>query len=106
MISEILTINKTLSVLTQHKLQLRLFGTFEIRLDGNAINQFEATTARGLLAYLAYHADQPHPRTTLATLLWGPNTDATGLANLRSCLRRLRNALGAEEKAAAFLQIE
>ncbi|CAN5862685.1 NB-ARC domain-containing protein [soil metagenome] len=91
-------------MLLSHKLQLRLFGAFELQLDGVVIQQFEANTARGLLAYLAIEGDQPHPRVALAALLWGVDSDAPGLTNLRSCLRRLRNALGGEAKAAAFLQ--
>ena len=91
-------------MLLSHKFQLRLFGSFELQLDGVVIQQFEANTARGLLAYLAIEGDQPQPRAALAALLWGADTDTTGLTNLRSCLRRLRNALGGEAKAAAFVQ--
>lgn len=87
------------------QLQLCLFGSFEARLDGVPITQFEAATARGLLAYLAVERSPLHPRTSLATLLWGADAGSTGTTNLRSCLRRVRAALGEEESNASYLTI-
>lgn len=87
------------------RLHLRLFGPFAVTLDETAVTAFEALSARALLAYLAVGRGQSYSRASLATLLWGPDADATGLTNLRSCLRRLRGALGDGEGAAPFLQV-
>jgi predicted ATPase/DNA-binding SARP family transcriptional activator len=90
---------------TMKQLHLRLFGAFEVYLDGAPVTQFEAATARGLLAYLAVERAHPQPRTNLATLLWGFDAGATGMTNLRSSLRRVRSALGDEGDDPAHLQV-
>jgi DNA-binding SARP family transcriptional activator len=87
------------------RLQLRLFGSFDARLDEHVVTEFESISARALLAYLAVERGCGQPRTTLATLLWGPNAGATGLTNLRSCLRRVRSALGDGDSASPLLQV-
>ena len=45
------------------------------------------------LAYLATHRKSPQMRSHLAALLWGIDAEATGLTNLRSAVRRVRNAV-------------
>ena len=50
------------------RLQLRLLGTFDARLDGVPLQRFRSTKVRALLAYLAVEADRPHRREGLANL--------------------------------------
>ncbi len=73
-------------------LNLRLFGTFDARADGEPL-PFRSDKIRALLAYLVVEANRPHLRTTLATLLWSERTDQEALANLRVSLTRLRETL-------------
>lgn len=87
------------------KLQVKLFGDFRVRLDEIAITEFESNRARALLAYIALHADRPHRRDTLATLLWDVDAGDRGLTNLRSTLRRVQNALQPNSHAVPFLQV-
>src|SRR5262249_30430243 len=49
--------------------------------------------AEALLAYLALHPGQSHPREKLATLLWGNSSEAQARDSLRHALVRLRRAL-------------
>ena len=75
------------------RLLLRLLGTFEAEADEQPVTHFEAASARALLAYLATHRKSPQMRSQLAALLWGIDVGHTGLTNLRSALRRVRNAV-------------
>jgi predicted ATPase/DNA-binding SARP family transcriptional activator len=50
---------------------------------------FDARTAEALLVYLACHA-RPLAREMLAELLWPERSQEQALANLRSCIHRLR----------------
>jgi WD40 repeat protein/DNA-binding SARP family transcriptional activator len=75
------------------RLVLRLLGTFEAEADEQPVTHFEAASARALLAYLATHRRSPQMRSQLAALLWGLDVGHTGLTNLRSALRRVRNAV-------------
>jgi len=75
------------------RLVLRLLGTFEAEVDGHLVTHFEAGSARAVLAYLAVHRKTPQMRSHLATLLWGIDAENTGLTNLRSAVRRARNAV-------------
>ncbi len=75
------------------RLVLRLLGAFVAEADGQPVTHFEASSARALLAYLATHRKSPQMRSHLAALLWGIDAEATGLTNLRSAVRRVRNAV-------------
>lgn len=77
----------------QSGLQIKLFQTFEVSLDGRPVAKFEADTARALLAYLALQPGAAVKRETLAALLWDAQDTAGALTNLRSALRRVRTAL-------------
>jgi DNA-binding SARP family transcriptional activator len=81
------------------QLRLYLFGPFQASIDGVPVHQFEAATARGLLAYLATNAERPQSRERLAALLWNPDAGSSGLTNLRSALRRVRVALDDQEQS-------
>src|ERR1700704_2102974 len=74
---------------------LRLFGGFELSLlPGGERVTSPGKRERALLAYLALSPKGRAPRRKLATLIWGDATDETLLDNLRTCVWRLRKALG------------
>ncbi|MEZ4711447.1 MAG: BTAD domain-containing putative transcriptional regulator [Caldilineaceae bacterium] len=87
------------------RLQLKLFGDFRARLDETDITEFESNRARALFAYVALHADRPHRRDALATLLWDVDAGDRGLTNLRSTLRRVQNALQPNDRSTPFLRV-
>ena len=81
----------------QHKARwhLRLIGGFELSdfSDGQKVN-LSGRRERALLAFLALSSKGRQGRRRLAALIWGDSTDATLLDNLRTCVWRLRKALG------------
>jgi predicted ATPase/DNA-binding SARP family transcriptional activator len=85
-------------------LRIHLFGAFQVLSRASTLTQFEAATARGLLAYLAMHPDHPQSREELADLLWA-DAGGSNLTNLRSALRRVREALG-EVGEGTLLRVE
>ena len=74
-------------------LALHLFGAVQVTWN-DAPLKFATEHARALLAYLAVEADVVHPRTTLATLLWPEENEATARHNLRQALCFLKQTLG------------
>jgi DNA-binding SARP family transcriptional activator/predicted ATPase len=76
-------------------LDIRLLGTSEILLSGKALN-LNNFKARALLFYLAA-TGRPHSRDFLATLLWTETPSHEAHHSLRSCVYRLRRALGSEQ---------
>jgi predicted ATPase/DNA-binding SARP family transcriptional activator/tetratricopeptide (TPR) repeat protein len=74
-------------------LRLYSLGGFRVTVDDRPITEFEADTARALLAYLALNTASLHRREYLAHLLWGEQPREHGLVNLRAALNRLRHAL-------------
>ncbi len=77
------------------QLTLALLGPFQATVDGRAVTGFPTAKTRALLAYLAVEAGRPHPRATLAALLWPEMPDEAAMNNLRKTLHRLRQALDA-----------
>ena len=74
---------------------LRLFGGFELNvLPAGDRAASLGRRERALLAYLALSPKGRQPRRKLATLIWGEGTDRALQDNLRTCLWRLRKALG------------
>jgi DNA-binding SARP family transcriptional activator len=86
-------------------LHLILLGAFQATLDGQPVVGFESNKVRALLAYLAMEANRPHPRATLAGLLWPERSDCDALANLRYALSNLRQAIGDRSTDPPFLLI-
>ncbi len=76
------------------RLCLSLMGPFQALRDGEPITGFESAKVRALLAYLAAEGDRPHPRETVAELLWPERPHGVALANLRHALANLRKAIG------------
>ena len=73
-------------------LNLHLLGTPEITIDDKPITETLSTKAQAILYYLAT-TQQPQPRTTLATLLWGDVTESSARASLRKALAELRRVM-------------
>ncbi len=78
------------------RLEIRLFGEMEVRLDGQLL-RFPTQKTKELFAYLVTHRQCAHPRAALASLLWPESDEERAKANLRKALSRLRQAFGARE---------
>lgn len=76
------------------QLCIRLFGTFQMTVDGVEVSGFASNKVRALLAYLVLEAGQPHRREKLAGLLWPDYPEASASANLRTALANLRSVIG------------
>lgn len=75
------------------QLEVSLFGTFQVKLDGKPLTNFRSVNTQGLFAYLILQAERPFTRETLATLFWPDTTDSTAKKNLRQTLYQLRQLL-------------
>ena len=64
----------------------------QVLQDGQPLTDFASRKAEALLAYLLLNP-QPHPRETLADLLWDDRTQKQALGNLRVLLSNLRKLL-------------
>src|SRR5262245_30495843 len=74
-------------------LELRLLGGFDSRTSAARPVPIPRKKSQALLAYLACHPGQSHPRDKLATLFWPEFDTQQGRANLRKALFVLRRAL-------------
>src|SRR5262245_24777273 len=70
-----------------------LFGRFSVRRDGQPLAGFDARKVQELLSYLILYRDRPHPRETLAGLLWGDGTAPQSKKCMRQSLWQLQAAL-------------
>ena len=84
-------------------LSLILMGPFEALLDGQAITAFQSTKVRALLAFLAVEMARPHPRETLAGLLWPNVPESCAHHSLNQALSNLRCAIRDHETTPPFL---
>ena len=80
------------------QLEVSLFGTFQVTLEGSLIPHFRSVNTQGLLVYLILQAERPFPRDTLATLFWPDTTDSIARKNLRQTLYQLRQVLKDSDK--------
>ena len=72
-------------------LELRLLGGFELRCGHEAV-PIHSGRIRSLLAWMALNADQPQPRTRVASLLWPESREGQARTNLRNLIHQLRRA--------------
>src|SRR5436305_1732527 len=77
-------------------LALHLFGPFEVRLYGQPLPRLRSRKGEWLLALLTLRHAGEVDRSWLAGTLWPDSSEPAALASLRSCLKDLRRALGAE----------
>lgn len=86
-------------------LTIRLFGPFQVELDGQPVTAFKSNKVRALLAYLAMECDRPHHRNTLAGMLWPNQHESAALSALRDVLSNLRLVLGDRSPQGGFVQV-
>ena len=75
------------------QLAILLLGPFQVTLDGQPV-AFATDKVRALLAYLAVESERPHPRESLAGLLWPDYAETSARRSLSQALSSLRGALG------------
>ena len=73
-------------------LRVSLFGRFCVELDDQVLEGLEARKVQELFSYLLIHRDRPHPRETLAGILWDAQSTAQSKKYLRQALWQLHNA--------------
>ncbi len=83
---------------------LQLLGTVQGSWDDTPL-KFATEYPRALLAYLTVEADVIHQRTTLATLLWPEEQEATARHNLRQTLFLLKKTLATVVRRDEILRI-
>lgn len=86
-------------------MKLRFFGQFQVTRAEQPVTTFESDKVRALLAFLAVEVAQAHPRNALTALLWPDYTETSARGSLRQALYQLRQVIGDEESAPAFLLI-
>jgi WD40 repeat protein/DNA-binding SARP family transcriptional activator len=86
-------------------LRMEFLGGFRVSLDGTPITTFESNKVRALLAYLATESQRPHPRDSLAALLWPDWPNRAALSNLRYALSDLRKVISDLTAEPPFLLI-
>src|SRR5689334_15205481 len=75
-------------------LTIQLFGSFDVRLNGQPLPPLRSRKGRWLLALLTLRAGCPVERGWLAGTLWPDSSERLALASLRMSLKDLRRALG------------
>jgi predicted ATPase/DNA-binding SARP family transcriptional activator len=76
-----------------NSLVLTLFGSPEVRNNGQLVTGFRSSKAQALLYYLAV-TGRPHTRPTLTGLLWGDQPETAARVSLSKCLSNLHELLG------------
>lgn len=74
-------------------LSVRMFGKFCVQRNEKTVNGLDACKLQELFGYLLIFRDSPHPRESLATLLWGDSSTAQSKKYLRQALWQLQSAL-------------
>src|SRR5215213_9083158 len=80
-------------------LSVRLFGKFCVQRQEKAVIGIEAGKLQELFSYLLIFQSSPHPRESLATLLWGDSSTAQSKKYLRQALWQLQSALAPQGKS-------
>jgi DNA-binding SARP family transcriptional activator len=80
-------------------LRIRLFGKFSATSDGRELEKLDACKSQELLCYLLVHRARPHPRESLAAMLWGDATTEKSKKYLRQSLWHLQSVLDARRQA-------
>jgi DNA-binding SARP family transcriptional activator len=74
-------------------ISVRLLGRFCVEFAGQVLEGFEAKKVQELFAYLLIYRDRPHPRETLAGILWDAKSSTQSKKYLRQALWQLQNIL-------------
>lgn len=75
------------------QLSIQLFGKFTIQADGKRLGGIDSSKVQELLAYLLIYRDRPHPRESLAELLWEASSTAQSKKYLRQALWQIQQLL-------------
>jgi DNA-binding SARP family transcriptional activator len=87
------------------KMEISLFGPFQVLLNGAPVTTFESVKVRALLAFLATETNHPQPREHLAALLWPDWPQQSAMSNLRYALADLRKVIGDRDAQPRFLLV-
>jgi DNA-binding SARP family transcriptional activator len=89
-------------------LKIHLFGKFRVLSADQELKGLVSSRVQELFCYLLLYRDRPHPRETIASLLWEASSSAQAKKYLRQALWQLQSALGAhaEKKGERVLLIE
>ncbi len=87
------------------KLEISLFGQFQVLLNEAPVTAFESVKVRALLAYLATEHARSHARESLASLLWPDWPQQSAMRNLRNALADLRQNIMDRGGPSPFLLI-
>ncbi len=82
-------------------LNISLFGRFRAQRGQQTLVSLEARKVQELFCYLLLHRDRPHPRETLADLLWSDSPIVQSKSYLRRVLWQLQTALEIEDDPTA-----
>jgi DNA-binding SARP family transcriptional activator len=74
-------------------LRFQLFGKFLVERDKQKLSGLDACKEQELLSYLIVHRNRPHPRESLASLLWPNTTTERSKTYLRQALWHVVSAL-------------
>jgi DNA-binding SARP family transcriptional activator len=74
-------------------LGIGLLGKLTVRRGAQPLDGFSAAKVQELLGYLLMHRDRPHPRESLATVIWGDCPSGQAKKQLRQVLWQLQGAL-------------
>jgi predicted ATPase/DNA-binding SARP family transcriptional activator len=73
--------------------RVEMLGGLRLRGADGAVTRFRSRNTACLLAYLAYHLGEAHPRERLAAALWPRASPAAGSRGLRCAIASLRHLL-------------
>lgn len=82
-------------------LEVRLFGQLHIQRGQQVVTDQLPPKLKELLCYLLLFGDRPHPRETLASLLWANSSTAQSKRNLRQALWQLQSSAAVREPVGA-----
>ncbi|PYS90789.1 MAG: hypothetical protein DMF64_14035 [Acidobacteria bacterium] len=79
-------------------ISIHLLGKLCVRRNEQVIGCLDGCKMQELFGYLLLYRDRPHPRETLAGLLWGDTSVAQSKKYLRQSLWQLQTALGTQSQ--------
>src|SRR5215218_9560498 len=77
-------------------IHFHLFGRFRAECEAQLLKGFEPSKEQELLSYLLIYRERPHPRETLASLLWADTSTEKSKKYLRQALWHLHSAVDSD----------
>ncbi len=74
------------------RIEVKLFGKFEVAINDQAVNRWPSRKAKYLLAYLMYHHKRPQSRDVLIEKFWPHSTQESGRNSLNVAIHAIRKA--------------